>query len=137
MSTGLRTTFWVHAIVALVVGIVMLFIPNWVAGIFRYTDVNPLLIQGQGVLILTLGVASLLAALAQRYEQVRIVVEMEIFYTAVAIVAALYVLLFAAAPVTYWGLIVVWAIFLVAFAYFALQERAHPHAAATPPPAYR
>jgi hypothetical protein len=52
-------------------------------------------------------------------------------------VAALYVLLFAAAPVTYWGLNVVWAIFLVAFAYFALQERAHPHAAITPPPAYR
>jgi hypothetical protein len=137
MSTGLRTTFWVHAIVALVVGIVMVVIPNWVAGILRFTDANPLLIQGQGVLVLTLGVSSLLAAIAQRYEQVKIVVEMEIFYTAAAIIGALYALLFAAAPVTFWGLIIVWAIFLVAFGYFALQERRQPHAAATPPPAFR
>jgi hypothetical protein len=137
MSTGLRTTFWVHAIVALVVGLAMLFIPSWVAGVFRFTDVNPLLIQVQGVLILTLGFSSLLAALAQRYEQVRIVAEMEIFYTAVAIVVGLYALLFAAAPATIWGLIIVWAIFLVAFGYFVLQERAHPHVVATPPPAYR
>lgn len=123
MSTGLRTTFWLHAIVAAVFGIAYLFFPSFVTDFFGFETMDPFVMQIFGAATLGLGFASALAALATRLERVEIVMEMEVAYTALALIVCLYALIFAGAPAMVWLGAAIFAIFFVAFGYYYLQTR--------------
>jgi hypothetical protein len=139
MSNGLRTTFWVHAFVALVIGIALVLAPVWTMDLLGWDLLEPPLMQLYGVTIIALGVSSLLAALAHRWEEVRVVAYTEVFFTAAAVLMFLYLMFIsdAAIPGLTWALAILYALFFVAFGYFALQERAKTHAVEPPKPAYR
>ena len=123
MSTGLRTTFWLHAIVAAVFGIAYLFFPSFVTDFFGFEPMDPFAMQLYGAATLGLGLASVLAALATRLEQVAIVIEMEVAYTALALLVYLYTVIFAGGPAMVWLGAALFAIFFVAFGYYYLQTR--------------
>lgn len=135
MTNSLRTTFWAHALVAAVFGLAMAFAPNWFGNLIRWDTVDVPMAQLYGVAILAFGFSSALCALASRWEQVALPVSMEIFFLVASIAMALYGFSAGLIPLTMWIVVAIWAVFLVAFGYFALQ--AHPSEAEGQKPAFR
>lgn len=135
MTNPLRTTFWVHALVAAIIGLAMVFAPTWTGDLMRWEAVDTTMTQLYGVAVLALGFCSALCALARRWEQVAIPVSMEIFFTVAGIALVIYQFAVGVVPVTMWIIVALWAAFLVAFGYFALQ--AHPSEAEGQTPAFR
>jgi O-antigen/teichoic acid export membrane protein len=123
MSTGLRTTFWLHAIVALVFGIGYLFVPDFVTDFFKFQPVDPFIMHLYGAATLALGLSSILAALAVNYERVDIVLKMEVAYTLMAVLVCLYSIFFNNAPTMTWVAVAIFAVFLVLFGYYYLATR--------------
>jgi hypothetical protein len=123
MSTGLRTTFWLHAIVAFVFGIGYLFAPIFVGDLFGIDPVDPFITRLYGAAMLALCGSSVLAAMADRLERVDIVLKMEVGYTLLALLVCLYAIFFASAPAITWVAVAIFAIFFVAFGYYYLQTR--------------
>jgi hypothetical protein len=136
MSTGLRTTFWVHAIVAVVFGIGYLFAPAFVADLFEIDPFDPFVTHLYGAAVLGLGFSSILAALADRWEQVRIVTEMEVALTLFSVLVCLYALFFADASAMIWVAVGLFGVLFLLFGYFYLQERS-AHAVTPGTPALR
>jgi hypothetical protein len=124
MSTGLRTTFWLHALVAAVFGIAYLFFPAFVTDFFGFEPADPFVMQLFGAATLGLALSSVLAALAKSLDQVEIVLRMEVGYTILSLLVCLYVLFFAGAPTLLWLGAAIFAVFAVAFGYYAWQTRA-------------
>ena len=123
MSTGLRTTFWIHAVVAFVFGIGYLFAPAFVAGVFDVEPFDPFVTRLYGAAAIGLCASSVLAALAKRWEQVAIVVEMEVVFTILSAAVCLYAIIFANASVMVWLAVAMFSFFFLLFGYFLLQER--------------
>jgi O-antigen/teichoic acid export membrane protein len=139
MLTGLRVTFWVHTLVALVMGLLLIFAPGWTMNAWGSELLDEPLVELYGAAIVGLGVASLLAALARRWEEVRITAYMEVTYTAVASLLGVYLMFFSDAvlPTLTWLLVVMYALFFIAFGYFTLAERTRPHEVESGTPAFR
>lgn len=139
MSNGLRTTFWFHAFVAIVMGAAMILAPVWTMNLLGWDLLEPPLLQLYGVTLMALGVSSLLAALAHHWEEVRVVAYTEVFFTSAAILMFVYLMFFsdAAIPRLTWALAILHALFFVAFGYFTLQERARLQTVEPGKPAYR
>jgi hypothetical protein len=123
MSNGLRTTFWVHAFVAIVFGLGYIFVPEFVAGLFNLEIGDPLFIWLYGAATIALGVASVMAALSKTFERVDIVLQMEVVYTLLAVIVGLYAIFFAQAPALVWIGVAIFALFLVAFGYYYIVTR--------------
>lgn len=123
MTTGLRTTFWIHAVVAFIFGIGYLFAPAFVAGIFDVEPFDPFVTRLYGAAAIGLCVSSVLAALAKRWEQVAIVVEMEVVFTIISAAVCLYAIFFAGASVMIWLPVAMFVVFFLVFGYFYWQER--------------
>lgn len=123
MSTGLRTTFWIHALVAAVFGLGYLFAPAFVAGIFDIDPFDPFVTRLYGAAILGLGASSVLAALAKRWEQVAIIVETEVVFTLLSVAVCLYAIFFAGASAMIWVAVGLFAVLFLLFGYYYLQER--------------
>jgi hypothetical protein len=124
MSRGLKITFLIHAIVALVFGIVLYLRPGPWATVVRWTPFDAHMTRIYGAALLALAVSSWLGYRAARWEEVRIVVQMEIAFTVLSIVGGLWAVLFRAAPVFTWVAIVVWIAFAAAWIYFYLKRPA-------------
>ena len=128
MTNGLRTVFWLHALAAFVFGVGYLFAPAFVAGVFDVDAGDLFVTRLYGVATLALGVASVLAALATTYEQVDIVLRMEVFYTVAATLVCLYSIFFlSAAPIT-WLAVGLFGVLALLFGYCAWQTRAQRRA---------
>ncbi len=115
MTQALRTTFLLHAFVALAFGLVMYLVPVWFATIIQWTPVDPLMTSFVGAALLALGVSSLLGYRAAHWEDVRILVIAEAVFTVTGTVTALYYLLFVGAPLFAWVPAVLWGLFAVAW----------------------
>lgn len=118
MLSGLKLTFLAHAIVAFVLGIGLYVIPEMLATWVNWAPVDSTMTRFYGAAVLGLGVSSWLGYRAMRWDEVRILTEMEIAYTLLAIVAGLYAVLIAGAPVFTWVTILILVIFSGAFIYF-------------------
>ena len=124
MSRGLKITFLVHAIVALVFGIVLYLRPGSWATLVNWTPYDPSLTRVYGAALLALAVSSWFGYRAARWDEVRILVLMEIALTVLSTIGGLWGLLFRGAPVFGWVSVLIWVVFAVAWIYFYVNRPA-------------
>jgi hypothetical protein len=118
VSRGLRTVFLVHAIVAVLFGLVAFVRPIFWVQLFAWAPFDPFMTRGYGAALLALGAASWLGYRAATWAEVRIVVQMEIAFTVLSTVAGLWAVLFRNGPALLWLGIVLWLAFAIAFGSF-------------------
>jgi hypothetical protein len=123
MSAWLRTTFWLQAVLAAVFGGGCVFLPGFVAGLFALDTYDPFAARLYGVALIALGAASILAALAQHWQQVAIVLQAEVIFTFLSVLVCLHTIFFAGGPVTLWLAAALFAVLFVLFYCSYLQER--------------
>ncbi len=113
MSKGLKITFLIHAIVSLVFGIVLYLRPGSWAILVNWTPFDGDMTRIYGAALLALAVSSWFGYRATRWEEVRILVLMEIPLTVLSTIGGLWGLLFRNAPAFAWVSVVIWRTFLV------------------------
>ena len=123
MSRGLKTTFLVHAIVTLAFGVVLYLIPDTWATFVNWTPFDAVVTRIYAAALLAIGVSSWLGYRASRWDEVRIVVQMEVVLTVLGGLISLYSALFAGAPQFIWAPVVIFVGFAVAWIYFYWQAR--------------
>ena len=124
MSQGLKTTFLIHAIVALVFGIALYVVPGIFLGLVGWKDFDGNISRALAAALLALAVSSWFGYRAARWEEVRIVVQMEIAFTVLGAVAGLYGFFVKSAPAFIWVSIVIWVAFAAAWIYFYRRAKA-------------
>ncbi|MBN1967562.1 MAG: hypothetical protein JW910_23100 [Anaerolineae bacterium] len=124
VSSGLKYTFLAHAIVALVLGLGILLIPDTVSGWISWPLGETFFIRLAGAAILGFAASSFWAYSAEDFAQVRIVVLMEIVWTVLGTLVYLWGLLIAdpRIPSIGWVFAIILALFAVAFGYFYFRE---------------
>jgi hypothetical protein len=123
MSRGLKTTFLVHAIVTFAFGVVLYLIPDMWAALVNWVPYDPTVTRIYAATLLAICVSSWLGYRATRWDEVRIVVQMEIVLTVLSGIISLYSALFAGAPLFIWVTVVIFVGFAVAWIYFYRQAR--------------
>ena len=115
VSTGLKTTFLAHFIVALIFGLIYLLIPEMWGNLISWPVTEPPIYRLLGAAILGFGTSSWLAYKETAWEKVRIVVQMEIAWTILGTLVVLWGLIFAGLPAFGWVNAVIMAGFAAAF----------------------
>ena len=124
MSRALKITFIIHAIVALVFGLLLYLQPGLWAKMVNWAPFDPILTRVYGAALLALAVGSWFGYRAARWDEVRIIVLMEIALTVLSTVGGLWGLLFRGAPAFGWVSVFIWAVFAVAWIYFYVNRPA-------------
>jgi hypothetical protein len=124
MSRGLKVTLLIYAIVALVSGIVLYLLPGPWGIAVRWFPFDPAMTRLYGAALLTLAVGSWFGYRTSRWEELRIIVVMEIAFAVLSTVAALWGVVFRATSVFLWGPIVIWVAFAAAWVYFYFNRPA-------------
>ena len=118
ISSGLRLLFLVHFVLALVFGLMYLFIPSLFLGWLGVNVQDPLPYRIIGAAMLSFATSSWFCYKNPEWERVMIVVLAEIAWTVLNVLAYLYAQIFAGAPLANWISIVVMAGFAAAFIYY-------------------
>ncbi len=121
---GLRTTFLIHVIVAAVFGLGWLLIPETIGGLFGVKTPEPFLWRMIGAATLAFGASSWWAWRETDFERVKIIVEMEMFWTALAAILYLYAVVSGAYPISIGLGAILMAGFFFAFGYYYMKEGA-------------
>jgi hypothetical protein len=117
ISSGLKTTFLVHAILGVLFGIVFVIYPQaWNA--FGANIQEPETFRLVGAAVLGFVSSSWWAYRETEWEKVKIVVQAEIVWTGLAALVVLFGLLFAGLPAIEWLIVIIMAAFAIAFYYF-------------------
>jgi hypothetical protein len=124
MSRGLKITFLIHAIVALVFGLLLYVRPGLWVRMVDWTPYDVNMTRTYGAALLALAVSSWFGYRAVRWEEVRILVLMEIALTVLSTIGGLWGLLFRGAPVFGWVSVLIWVVFAVAWIYFYVNRPA-------------
>ena len=124
MSRGLKITFLIHAIVALVFGVVLYLQPGLWATMVKWTPFDGNMTRIYSAALLALAVSSWFGYRAARWDEVRILVLMEIALTVLSTVGGLWGLLFRGAPAFGWVSVVIWVVFAVAWIYLYVNRPA-------------
>jgi hypothetical protein len=124
MSKALRTTFVVHATVAVVFGALMLFIPGRFLKALGWVPIDPIISRLLGAALLALAWSSFRGWRASEWAEVAILVELEAAFTVLACVGLLRHLLFARYPLVVWLDLAVFALFAIAWGFFLVRGRA-------------
>lgn len=122
IASELKTLFLVHFIVAALFGLTYLLIPETFGSLVAWPIQEPAIYRLIGAAILSFAVSSWLAYKETSWDSVRIVVQMEIVWTALGTLVTLWALLFAGLPVFGWVNAVILAGFGVAFGYFYARK---------------
>lgn len=122
LSQGLKTTFLVHFIVALLFGLGFLLIPSTVGSIYGMNVQEPEIYRLLGGAMLGFAISSWLSYQATSWESVRIVVIMELVWTILGTLVMLYALLLAGFPALGWVNAIILAAFAIAFGRFYFQK---------------
>jgi hypothetical protein len=124
VSKGLKSLFLIHGIFALFFGFLFCFAPLRYVELFKYFGpVNLFPLRLLGAFILVLGFKDWFCFTSSRWDEVRIVVIMEIALTILATIACLSVLYFTWAPSDVWICYVIFPVFAVAWIYFYIEYR--------------
>ncbi len=118
MSRGLKITFLVNAIVMLVLGIALYVKPGIWATMVNWRPFDWTITRVFAAALLALAAGSWFAYRAERWEEVRILVQIEIAFTVLSAVANLYGVLVAHGPALTWAALVLWVALAVAFVSF-------------------
>jgi hypothetical protein len=124
MSRGLKITFLIHAIVALVFGLVLYVKPGLWANMVNWVPYDANMTRVYGAALLALAVSSWFGYRATRWDEVRILVLMEIALTVLSTVGGLWGLLFRGSPAFGWVSVLIWVVFAVAWIYFYVNRPA-------------
>jgi hypothetical protein len=122
LSQGLKTTFLVHFIVALLFGLGFLLIPGAVGSFYGLNVQEPEIYRLLGGAMLGFAISSWLSYKASGWESVRIVVVMEIVWATLGTLVMLYALLLAGFPALGWLNAIILAAFAIAFGRFYFQK---------------
>jgi hypothetical protein len=115
---GLKAFFLIHAIFAFVFGVIYLLIPKTFGTWVGVTILEPSTFRTVGAAILGFGVSSLMAYRESVWERVKIIVQMEITWTVLGVLATLYGIFYEGLAVSYWTDVLILGIFALAFGYF-------------------
>ena len=124
MSRGLKITFLIHAIVALVFGIVFYVIPGTFLDLVSWKAFDGNISRAFAAALLALAVGSWFGYRAASWQEVRIVVQMETVFTVLGAVAGLYGFFVKGAPAIIWVAIVIFVAFAAAWIYFYSRAKA-------------
>ncbi len=117
MSKSLKYTFLIHVIVSLIFGAALLLAPGRFLGLFGWAPIDPLISRLLGAALLALAWSSYRGWGASSYEQVSVLVEMEVIFTVFGSVGLLRHLLKAWYPWYVWFLLAVLLVFAIAWTY--------------------
>jgi len=122
LTQGLKTTFLIHFIVALLFGLGFLLIPNLLGNWYGLKVQDWTGYRLLGGALLGFGVSSWLCYKANSLESIRIVVVMEIVWPILGALVIIYALLFAGYPALAWINAVIFAAFAIAFGWFYFRK---------------
>jgi hypothetical protein len=118
VSSGLKTTFLAHFIIAFAFGLIYLLIPELWGSWIGWPVTDPPIYRLLGAAVLAFGASSWLAYREPAWEKVKIVVQMELVWTILGALVILWGLVFAGLPAFGWLNAVILAGFAVAFGTF-------------------
>ncbi len=113
MSKGLKNTFLAHAVVSFLFGLGMYFAPSWMAGLTRWTPFDPGMTQALGGVFLALALSSWLGYQAKSFNQVRILVQMEVILTLLCAISSIYQVALMGGPTFNWVTFAIYLVFAV------------------------
>ena len=124
ISSGLKTTFLIHFVVAGIFGLVLLLVPRMWGNLAGLEIVKTAIYRLVGTALLGFAASSWLAYKETVWERVRIVAQMEIIGSALGALVILWGLAFEGLPPLEWMNVVILAGFAIAFAFFYSRARA-------------
>jgi hypothetical protein len=122
MSKSLRRTFLVHLLVAILAGLPLLLAPGRFLGLVEWAPIDPIISRLLGAAVLALGWSSFRSWRSANWSQVAVVVELEAAFTLLACAGLLRHLLVASYPWYVWSILVVMALFAVAWLWALLKK---------------
>jgi hypothetical protein len=122
MSKNLKTLFLIHLIVAVVFGLPLLVAPAVYLQIFGSKPGGEEGYRLLGGAILAFGFSSWLAYKENAWEHIKLIVQVEVFWTILATLILLYGILLAGLPATAWINAVIMAAFAVFFSLFYFRR---------------
>jgi hypothetical protein len=120
---GLKITFLVHFVVAVVFGVGFLLMPAMLTEMVGARTMEPSTFRLLGAALLAFGASSWFAYREKLWERVKIVVQMEIVWTILGVLATLYGLIFEGLPAGDWVNVLILGAFAVAFIFFYTRRR--------------
>ena len=123
MSKALKTTFLIHAVVAVLFGLPLLIVPGRLLIWLDWAPIDPIISRLLGAALLALAWSSFRGWRATDRSQTQILVEMEAAFTVLGCVALLRHLLVANYPAIVWAVFVILLVFAVAWIVFLVQNR--------------
>jgi hypothetical protein len=114
---GLKAVFLIHAIFAGVFGLVFLLIPGTFGSLVGSTILEPSTFRLVGAAMLAFAVSSLMAYRESVWGRVKIIVQMEITWTVLGVLATLWGIFYEGLDVSYWMDVVILGAFALAFGY--------------------
>lgn len=115
MNKGIKIVFLIHAIVALFFGVVLTFLPTTWADVMNWQPLDTAMTRLLGAAMFAFAVGSFLGFVSQTWEQVQIVVLMEIALTVIGLLVGLFEMIFADAPASIWFNTVLFGLFAIAW----------------------
>ena len=115
---GLKITFLVHFVVAVVFGGGFLLIPEMLTGMLDAGTMEPSTFRLVGAAMLAFAASSWLAYRQTLWDRVKIVVQIEIVWTVLGVLAMLWGLMFEGLPAADWMNVLILGAFVLAFTYF-------------------
>ena len=122
VSSGLKTTFLLHALFGSILGAIYLLAPGRWGAIIGWPAAQPFDHRVIGCAFLAFGFASWLACGEDAWERVRIVVLMEILFCVLATLLMIWGLLTLPMPALGWLYVLAVGLFAAAFALFYRQH---------------
>jgi hypothetical protein len=123
MSKALRTTFLIHAIVAVLSGAAMLLSPGRFLKALGWAPIDLIISRLLGAALLGMAWSSFRGWRAGTWADVAILIELEAAFTILACVGLLRHLLFFRYPLIVWLVFAIFAVSAAAWSYFLLRNR--------------
>jgi hypothetical protein len=121
---GLKLTFLIHSIVAMIVGLIFMLAPQFWPNLFGQALIDVGTYRVLGAAIIAFGMSSWWAYRETLWERVKIVTEMEIVWTVIGTLVTVFGLLFEGMIVAGWIMAFTLAVFAVVFVYMYVRETA-------------
>jgi hypothetical protein len=118
IPNGLKITFLVHFIMALIFGAGFLLVPEMLTGMLGARALEPSTFRLVGAAMLAFAASSWLAYRQTLWDRVKIVVQIEIVWTVLGVLATLWGLMFEGLPAADWMNVLILGAFALAFTYF-------------------